>query len=291
MFTIRTNKPQTGNKYYIRQVTGGWNGAIQGKPLDAECNVLANCVGYANGRFAEIQDTEGIKYQLVCNAENFIEKAKAYGLEVIDKPTLGGIMCWQKGASLNGTDGPGHVAIVEKIIDDNTIYTSESAYGSFAFANITRTNSNGRWGCNSNYKFRGCIVNPAVGIVTETESNDDTERKSNDEIAREVIEGKWGVGLDRKRRLEDAGYNYNDIQTLVNQMLGYTQKKEYKTVTARTGLNIREYASLSSKIIGAVAYGKEIQVLENDVIIADNFHWDKIQYGNIIGYVANTYLR
>lgn len=58
----------------------------------------------------EIIGKDKIEYQLVCNAENFIEKAKAYGLKVVDYPTLGGIMVWRKGASLSGNDGAGHVA-------------------------------------------------------------------------------------------------------------------------------------------------------------------------------------
>lgn len=41
--------------------------------------------------------------------------------------------------------------------------------------------------------------------------------KSNDAIATEVIQGKWGNGADRKTRLEKAGYNYADIQKIVNE--------------------------------------------------------------------------
>lgn len=119
------------------------------------------------GRFAEIQGLDFIKYQLVCNAENFIEKAKNYGLEVVDYPTLGGIMVWQKG-SLSSGDGAGHVAVVERLDSANQIYTSESAYKGSAFFNSTRTNSNGRWGMGSAYKFRGCIINPAIGDVHYT---------------------------------------------------------------------------------------------------------------------------
>lgn len=161
---MRTSKPQAGNKYYIRQVSGGWNGAVQGKPTDA-CNVLANCVGYANGRFNEIGAYGECKYQLVSNAENFIEHAKKQGLQVVDYPTLGGIMVFQKGETLNGSDGAGHVMIVERIDNANQIYTSESGYGSNAFWNSLRTNNNGRWGMGKGYTFRGCIVNPAIGPV------------------------------------------------------------------------------------------------------------------------------
>ena len=161
MFQMRTSCPN-GNKYYIRTANGGWNGAVQGNPTKAGANVLANCVGYANGRFNEIIGENKCKYQLVCNAENFIEKAKAYGLKISDKPTLGGIMVWQKGATLSGNDGAGHVAVVERIDSANQIYTSESSYGGNAFFNVTRNNNNGRWGLGAGYTFRGCIVNPSV---------------------------------------------------------------------------------------------------------------------------------
>ena len=48
------------------------------------------------------------------------------------------------------------------MLDDNTIYTSESSYGISAFYNAKRSNSNGRWGIGSKYTFRGFIYNPAV---------------------------------------------------------------------------------------------------------------------------------
>lgn len=41
----------------------------------------------------------------------------------------------------------------------------------------------------------------------------------NTEIAKEVILGLWGNGADRKRRLTEAGYNYKEIQSIVNAML------------------------------------------------------------------------
>lgn len=43
-------------------------------------------------------------------------------------------------------------------------------------------------------------------------------KKSIDEIAREVINGKWGNGQDRKNRLTAAGYNYSEIQARVNEL-------------------------------------------------------------------------
>lgn len=157
---MRTKKPEAGNKFYNTKSNGGYSTCIQGKPTDKGCNVLANCVGYACGRFNEIIGE--MKYpSLNCNAENFIERAKnTYGLEVGQTPKVGAIMCWQHG-TLSGSDGAGHVAIVEKVISDTEVYTSESSYGGAAFFNATRKKGTGKWGI-SNYTFRGFIYNPAI---------------------------------------------------------------------------------------------------------------------------------
>lgn len=43
--------------------------------------------------------------------------------------------------------------------------------------------------------------------------------KSVEEIAREVLQGKWGNGADRKARLEAAGYDYAEVQAKVNALV------------------------------------------------------------------------
>lgn len=44
-------------------------------------------------------------------------------------------------------------------------------------------------------------------------------KKSVDELAREVIAGKWGNGSDRRIRLTQAGYDYDAVQKRVNEIL------------------------------------------------------------------------
>ena len=41
-----------------------------------------------------------------------------------------------------------------------------------------------------------------------------------EKIAKEVIDGKWGNGAERKAKLEEAGHNYAEVQTKVNELLG-----------------------------------------------------------------------
>lgn len=43
--------------------------------------------------------------------------------------------------------------------------------------------------------------------------------KTNQQVAAEILMGKWGNGEERKKRLWDAGYNYNAIQSIVNALV------------------------------------------------------------------------
>lgn len=155
MYKPRLTKPEKGNKYYVRKQDGGYSPCILGSPLDSDCNVYANCVGHAVGRFNEIGEYGKCIYLGSVNAENMVELAKQQKLTISERPTLGGCMVWEGAGSLAG-----HVAIVEQINEDGTIVTSESGYGYKAFYTTTRKPPN--YETSQNYKFIGCIVNPAV---------------------------------------------------------------------------------------------------------------------------------
>ena len=46
-----------------------------------------------------------------------------------------------------------------------------------------------------------------------------TGKKTVDQVAREVLQGKWGNGSDRRKRLTAAGYDYAAVQKRVNELL------------------------------------------------------------------------
>lgn len=58
-------------------------------------------------------------------------------------------------------------------------------------------------------------------ITTEggTAVSSSITKKTVAEIAKEILQGKWGNGQDRKNRLVAAGYNYNEVQAAVNKLL------------------------------------------------------------------------
>lgn len=76
-------------------------------------------------------------------------------------------------------------------------------------------------------------------------------KKSAEEIADEVIAGKWGNGAARKAKLEAAGYNYNEIQTKVNEKLNKKTTKKYYTVKAGDTLSAiaKKYNTTVDKLV------------------------------------------
>ena len=61
--------------------------------------------------------------------------------------------------------------------------------------------------------------------------------KSVNDLAREVINGYWGNGDERRKKLTDAGYSYTDVQKRVNEILGVktTNNANSGTYTVKAG--------------------------------------------------------
>ena len=147
-----------------------------------------------------------------------IECLKIYGrLAKINKPTeadcssLVRACCIQAGISVGDFNTASEVAVLEKT-------------GAFNKAIAVTPNTKLQVGDILVTRTKGHTV-----IVTETDYKPETQskpkpggktKKSVEEVAREVINGKWGVNPERKDRLIKAGYNYLEIQAAVNKLMG-----------------------------------------------------------------------
>ena len=112
--------------------------------------------------------------------------------------------------------GDGHIGIVKGIITKgSTIYLQGENQGSI-YVNVVSRSLN---------DFLGAFRYKAWHKTTTP-----VKKKSNETIAKEVIKGLWGNGEERKKKLTNAGYNYNTIQNLVNKMLAPSTKKSNETI-------------------------------------------------------------
>lgn len=297
-YTPRLTAPSKSDKNFIHYSKGGYNTCIM---IDKSTgSVLPNCVGYAQGRLLEILGKKAVNWKLpACNAEDWLETAQKNGFKTGMTPKLGAIAVFRAGTTHNGSDGAGHVAVVEEIKSNGDIVVSQSAYGGTEFYLSTITKASGYMYA-SNRPFLGFIycgiefemdtssitgsvvagkavilkntscyssesTKTAYGVktgtfylwdnvvrngriritnavsrvgvagqvtcwinvddvnlstsATTTTSKPQPVLKSVDEVAREVIAGKWGNGADRKARLTQAGYDYSAVQARVNQLL------------------------------------------------------------------------
>lgn len=103
--------------------------------------------------------------------------------------------------------------------------TSKKPFGMWQFGGETnkiRTNKVAGMTCDQNYCYKDYpAIMQTYGLNGFCKSENKTENKAKtvDELAREVIDGKWGTGANRKRRLMQAGYDYKVVQKRVNEII------------------------------------------------------------------------
>lgn len=119
---------------------------------------------------------------------------------------------------------------------------------------------NGRVDMNFCYRDFPSEMNGSVKAPVE-------EKKSNEDIAKEVIEGKWGIGIERKNKLTQAGYDYKAIQAIVNDKLTgdvwYTVKKgdTLGEIAEKNGTTYQALAKLNGiKNPNRIEVGQKIKI-------------------------------
>ena len=199
-------KESDGSHKFIIDTYNGHKPLARGykvKYTDAWCATFVSAVAIAQGATAIIP-TE-------CGCGQMIELFKSLGCWVETDsyvPSPGDVIFydWDDNGSGENKGYPEHVGIVQKV-SGSALYVIEGNYGDSV--KVRRLAVNGKY-------IRGYGI-PKYSKKIEVEL---TPAKSLVEIAKEVINGKWGNGADRKSKLEAAGYNYKAVQEEVNKQLG-----------------------------------------------------------------------
>lgn len=190
------------------------------KYTDAWCATFVSAVAIEQGATAIIP-TE-------CGCGQMIELFKSLGCWVEDDsyvPSPGDVIFYDWDDKGNGENKgyPEHVGIVTKVSGIALTVVE---------GNYSNSVKERRLAVNAKY-IRGYGV-PKYQEKIEVQP---TPVKSIEEIAKEVIAGKWGNGADRKNKLEAAGYDYATVQKEVNEQLG--AKTTSKSATGiHTGDNV-----------------------------------------------------
>lgn len=116
------------------------------------------------------------------------------------------------------------IVAISQIPNKRGRYKNEEAANQKSVSVIAKEVIAGKWGNGTERKqkltaagYSYSAVQAEVNLILKGKTA--TAKKSNEEIAREVIKGLWGNGAERKKKLTDAGYNYSQIQKIVNNLL------------------------------------------------------------------------
>lgn len=138
----------------------------------------------------------------------YLESKFAYIAEEVNKRLNGSTAPTPSNPTFNNLSNYTDAQLADKVIA-----------GEFGNGNARKT------ALGSRYNAVQAIVNQKLNGSYSTPT---PTKKSVEEVAKEVIAGKWGNGTDRMKALESAGYNYSEVQNKVNQILAgapYTQAK------------------------------------------------------------------
>lgn len=139
---------------------------------------------------------------------------------------------------IHTTDGapyatdPNYIQKITSIISKYSLTAYDSREGSVAPVSGTRKTINqlaqevleGKWG-NGDARKNNLINAGYDYLAVQTKVNQmlragaHNNQKSVEELAREVIKGRWGNGVQRKQKLQAAGYDYVAVQNAVNRLL------------------------------------------------------------------------
>lgn len=217
------------------------------------------------------------------NCDNMIKHAKEMGCWVEKdtyKPKKAELVLydWQDSGVGDNKGGADHVGIVEKVTGD-TITVIEGNYSDQVKRRALRVD--GRY-------IRGYVTPLYSKIATKKKAEkktdpqpEPTKKKTADEIAKEVIAGKWGNGDERKKKLEKAGYNYNEIQKKVNEIL----EAEKDITTTRTSCNMRNGRGMSYSIIAHLKKGEKVERIKK------LGNWVKVKSKGKTGYIYHTRIK
>ena len=146
--------------------------------------------------------------------EKHIAIFKKKGIWIEDgtkKPKVGDIILFNWDESAQPNDGHAdHIGFVEQVYGNTIVCIEGNLKGK-----VARRTINVGWGY-----IRG-FARPKYATATTTVTG---KKKSVTEVAKEVIQGAWGSGTARKSALTKAGYNYEEVQNKVNELLKGNKK-------------------------------------------------------------------
>lgn len=270
------------------------------KTTDAWCAVFASAMFILSG----YQDI----FPIECGCNNMIDKAKSMGIWVEQDsyvPNIGDAVLydWQDNGVRDNTGSADHVGII-------TYVNKDAGYMVVTEGNYSDSVKKRTINLNGNY-IRGFVVPKFTTDGIDVQHPNYV--KDINTLAHEVIAGQWGSGESRKNNLTEAGYNYSEVQSRVNEILNtpkiiHVQDKVVVATSKATkidknlageyvttaNLYMRDGAGTNKKALVKIPKGTKVQNF-GYYSVANGVKWLYIQVsiGGIkyTGFSSSVYLR
>lgn len=162
-----------------------------------------------------------------------------------------------------------------------------------------------------NYDFRkGTTTSKPAATTTSkpaaSTSKPASGKKSNEEVAKDVLAGKYGNGDERKKKLTAEGYDYNAVQAIVNKLSSgggtSTPKKAspaqsfskslagtYVVNVMKVNMRYKPGDLSDGNVMATLTNGTKVQMYGYFTSV-NGQKWFYVQSGTKEGYILETYL-
>lgn len=130
-------------------------------------------------------------------------------------------------------------------------------------------------------------VTPAASTPAPKKKSSGKQPYSHDQVAQEVVDGKWGNGADRRKRLEDAGFNFNSVQRRVNALLKPKSEAQVAKDISEGKGNWGNGAERTRKLQAAGYNAGNVQKRVNSILLGGNNSISKPSVNTIATQIVN----
>ena len=208
-------------------------------------------------------------FPMECSCSKVIDLAIKMGIWVENDayvPSMGDLILYDWDDNGKGDDkgSPEHIGAVVSVTNKVIKVIEGNKGGNVDYREIP---VNGKY-------IRGFVTPNFASKATKKEDTKPATpaKKTVAQVAQEVVDGKWGSGADRKKKLTEAGYDYDKVQAKVNEILKKTATKTYSIGDVVTYTGKVHYPNAGKNATGKTCKGGKAKITQISKGSAHPYH-------------------
>ena len=220
-------------------------------------------------------------FPMECSCSKVIDLAIKMGIWVENDafvPNTGDLILydWDDNGKGDNTGAPEHIGAVVSVTNKVIKVIEGNKGGNVDYREIP---VNGKY-------IRGFVTPNFASKATKKEDPKPATpaKKTVAQVAQEVVDGKWGSGADRKKKLTEAGYDYDKVQAKVNEILKKPATKTYAVGDVVTYTGKVHYPNAGKNATGKTCKGGKAKITQISKGSAHPYHLVSVKGGGATVY-------